>query len=294
MTHLLQLGELVRRRAGIVLGADKAYLIESRLAPLARRHGFADTAALAAAIEQAPAEPLLRAITEALTTNETSFFRDRRPFAQLAGLVLPRLLEARKAVRRLRLWSAAAATGQEAYSLAMCLDDLAGAVRGWQVAIVATDLSRAALERAASGRYSAFEVQRGLPPARLARHFKQDGEAWVIDERLRAMVDFRPLNLLDGCREVGGCDVVFLRNVLIYFDLATRRRVLEDVASLLPADGYLFLGGTETVLGVTDAFEPIAECPGCFRPTGGRKARPADAAPHCAPAIAGMQAVPSA
>lgn len=134
------------------------------------------------------------------------------------------------------------------------------------MSIIATDLSRAALERAASGRHTPFEVQRGLPPARVARHFERDGKAWVIDRRLKAQVEFRPLKLLEGCREIGRCDIVFLRNVLIYFDLETRRRVLDDVAAPLAPDGYLFLGGTETVLGVSDAFQPLPGRLGCFRP----------------------------
>ena len=264
---------IVRARAGIVLGADKAYLIESRLAAVARRLGFTGLDSLTEALRRAPPERLLAAITEALTINETSFFRDGRPFEQLAGLVLPRLIEARTGVRSLRIWSAAASTGQEAYSIAMCLDELRPPLSDWRLSTLGTDLSQAAVERAQDGRFSAFEVQRGLSPARIARHCRRSGDDWLIADRLKQLVTFARRNLLEGCRQLGRFDVIFLRNVLIYFDLETRRRVLEEVAGMLPDDGYLLLGGTETVLGVTDAFRALPEERGLFQPN--RRAEPA-------------------
>ncbi len=257
---------LVHARAGIVLGSDKAYLIESRLGSVARRHGFDSPAHLVSALRSSPGEQLLRAVTEALTTNETSFFRDGRPFDQLTGLVLPKLVAARAGERHLRIWSAAASTGQEAYSIAMCLDELAPRLGGWRFAILGTDIAESAISRAREGRYSAFEVQRGLTEAQLARHFSRVGDDWKISERLARMVDFRCLNLLDGGRQFGRFDVVFLRNVLIYFDLETRHRVLAEVRAVLADDGYLFLGGTETVLGVSDAFVTWPQARGIVRP----------------------------
>lgn len=257
---------LVHARAGIVLGSDKAYLIESRLGSVAGRLGFDSPARLVAALRTCPGEPLLRAVTEALTTNETSFFRDGRPFDQLTGLVLPKLVEARTGERRLRIWSAAASSGQEAYSIAMCLDELAPRLSGWRCSILGTDIAEAAISRAREGRYSAFEVQRGLTAARLARHFTRAGDDWKINERLARMVEFRCLNLLEGGRQFGRFDVVFLRNVLIYFDLQTRRRVLDEVRAVLADDGYLFLGGTETVLGVSNDFVAWPEARGIVRP----------------------------
>lgn len=259
---------IVRTRAGIVLGGDKAYLIESRLASVARRFGFTGLQALAEALRRAPTEPLLDAITEALTTNETSFFRDGRPFEQLTGIVLPRLIEARAAARSLRIWSAAASTGQEAYSIAMCLDELRPPLSGWRLSILGTDLAQAAVDRAQKGRYSAFEIQRGLSPDRLARHCRRDGDEWLIEDRLKALVSFTRRNLLDGCKQLGRFDVIFLRNVLIYFDVETRHRVLNEVAQMLPDDGYLVLGGTETVLGVTDMFQAMPEARGVFQLSG--------------------------
>ena len=257
---------LVHARAGIVLGADKAYLIESRLRSVAGRFGFADPARLLAALRSTPSEPLQCAVTEALTTNETSFFRDGRPFEQLRHLVLPELVAARAGRRQLRIWSAAASTGQEAYSIAMCLDELSPMLAGWQLSIVGTDIAEAAIARARRGRYSAFEVQRGLSEERLSRHFTPLGNDWQIDDRLATMVDFRCLNLLEGTRQLGRFDIIFLRNVLIYFDLDTRRRVLREIRAGLADDGCLFLGGTETVLGVSDAFVACPTARGIVRP----------------------------
>ena len=261
---------LVHARAGIVLGTDKAYLIESWLGSVARRLGFDGLAGLAAALRGTPGEPLLRAVTEALTTNETSFFRDARPFDQLRQLVLPELVAARADERALRLWSAAAATGQEAYSIAVCLDELQPQLEGWRLSIIGTDIAEAAINRARQGRCSTFEVQRGLTPAHLAHHFTRVGDDWQISERLARMVDFRCVNLLGRYRQLGRFDVVFLRNVLIYFDLETRRRVLGEVRAMLADDGYLLLGGTETVLGVSNAFVawPQARCIVRPAPTG--------------------------
>lgn len=258
---------LVHARAGIVLGADKAYLIESRLASVARRLGFAELAGLLAALRRVLSEPLLRAVTEAMTTNETSFFRDPRPFEQLEHAVLPQLVRTRADKRALRIWSAAASTGQETYSVAMCLDEFLPTLVGWNLALIGTDIAAAAIERAQVGRYSSFEVHRGLTEARLARHFTRTGRDWQVEARLARMVDFRCANLLLGCRELGRFDIVFLRNVLIYFDLETRRRVLAEVRAMLADDGYLFLGGTETVLGVSDAFTAWPAARGIVRPT---------------------------
>jgi len=276
---------LVHARAGIVLGADKAYLVESRLVSVARRFGFPELGSLVAALRRSPSEPLLRAVTAALTTNETSFFRDGRPFEQLQQRVLPQLLVARAEQRALRIWSAAASTGQEAYSIAMCLDELSAELGGWQLTIVGTDIAEAAIERARAGRYSAFEVQRGLDAERLSRHFTRVNNDWQIAARLARMVEFRHANLLEDCRALGRFDVIFLRNVLIYFDLDTRRRVLAAVRAMLADDGYLFLGGTETVLGVSDAFTAWPEGRGIVRPIGAGlvprapPARPAAAQP---------------
>jgi chemotaxis protein methyltransferase CheR len=192
-----------------------------------------------------------------MTTNESFFFRDGHPFESFRHEILPRLLASRAARRRIRIWSAACASGQEPYSLAMILADEAVRLAGWQVEIVATDLSTEILERARAGLYSHFEVQRGLPIQYLAKYFEPEGERWRIARPLREAIDFRPFNLLDDAASLGAFDVVFCRNVLIYFDEATKTRVLEGLARQMPGDGYLILGGAETVLGITDRFVPL-------------------------------------
>jgi chemotaxis protein methyltransferase CheR len=260
------LADLLKRRSGLVLGPDKAYLLESRLNPLARRLGHPDLDAMIAAMRLRPTEELLSAVTEAMTTNETLFFRDGRPFQQFADPILPRLIAARADRRRLRIWCAAASTGQEPYSVAMLIEEAAAKLSGWTIEILATDLSDDVLTRARNATYSQFEVQRGLPVQRLARFFRQHGTSWTLKEEVRRHVTFAKHNLLDDNRKLGQFDVVFCRNVLIYFDLEAKRRIIEQIASMLPRDGYLFLGGTETVLGITQAFEIVPEFRGIYVP----------------------------
>ncbi len=248
---------LVKERSGIVLTKEKSYLLESRLMPLARKRGLASLEDLVAAIRNKRDEPLIAAVTEAMTTNESSFFRDIRPFEIFRKVVLPELLEARAAKRCLRIWSAACSTGQEPYSIAICLREEADKLAGWRTEIIATDLSVEVLEKAKVGLYSQFEVQRGMPVQYLMKYFSQVNETWQIDPGIRAMVKFRPLNLLENFVGLGSFDVVFCRNVLIYFDNPTKKAVLEKIARVMPADGKLFLGGAETVIGVTNAFRPV-------------------------------------
>jgi chemotaxis protein methyltransferase CheR len=260
------LSRLVRERSGLILTRDKVYLLESRLMPVARKHGLKGLEDLVLTIRGRLDGPIVRDIVEAMTTNESLFFRDIKPFDQFRNLVLPRLLQARAARRSFRIWSAACSSGQEPYSLAMILDELQAKLAGWKVEIVATDLSNEILDRARAGIYSQFEVQRGLPVQYLIKHFKQDGDKWHIADKLKAMVTFRAFNLLEEMAALGHFDVVFCRNVLIYFDQATKGRVLAGVARLLPADGVLYLGGAETVLGVSDRFEPLPGERGIYRP----------------------------
>ena len=263
------IARLVHERSGLVLSRDKAYLVESRLNPVARRHRFKGVEALARAVRQDRDEALITEVTEAMTTNESSFFRDGRPFQQFRELVLPRLLARRARAECLRIWSAACAAGQEPYSLAMVLAEHAALLEGWDVEILATDLSREVLAKAEAGCYSQFEVQRGLPIDLLVRHFTQDHDRWQLDEDLRAMVSFQPFNLLDDPAGLGSFDVVFCRNVLIYFDEATKTRVLEGLAKRVADDGFLFLGGTESLLGLTDAFQAVPGQRGVYGPARG-------------------------
>ena len=260
------IAKLVYDRSGLVLTPDKSYLLESRLVPVARRHGLNGLDELARGLRTRSAQ-LISDTVEAMTTNESLFFRDVKPFEQFRKVVLPRLLETRGAKRSLRIWSAACSSGQEAYSLAMLLTEEGSRLDGWNIEIVGTDLSAQMVERARAGSYSQFEVQRGLPVQMLVKYFKQEGERWQIDARLRAMVKYREYNLLSDLSSLGTFDVIFCRNVLIYFDQATKARVLDQVARRLPPDGVLFLGGAETVLGVTDRFEPVPGERGIYRLT---------------------------
>ena len=248
---------LVKDRSGLVLTPDKVYLLESRLSPVARKHGMKGLADLVQALRLRPDPKLVQDVTEAMTTNESLFFRDMKPFDLFKNLVLPRLMEARGAKKTLRIWSAACSSGQEPYSLAILLRELGAKVQGWRFEIVATDLSNEMVERARAGLYSQFEVQRGLPIQLLVKYFKQEGDRWRIDAGLKSTITFRPFNLLEDMRSLGQFDVVYCRNVLIYFDQPTKARVLDNVAGQLAGDGVLFLGGAETVLGVTTRFEPV-------------------------------------
>ena len=257
---------LLKERSGLVLTRDKAYLLESRLLPVARRRSMKSLDDLVAALRGRPDGELVRDVVEAMTTNESFFFRDIKPFDQFRDFILPQLVKTRAARRSIRIWSAACSSGQEPYSLAMILTEQKARLQGWNIEIIATDLSTEILEKAQAGTYSQFEVQRGLPIQLLVKYFKQQGDRWQIDPAIRGMVRFRCLNLLDDFTQFGQFDVVFCRNVLIYFDQATKATVLERMSRILPADGFLYLGGAETVMGITDKFQSLAEQRGIYCP----------------------------
>ncbi len=249
---------LLRTGSGLAIGPDKTYLLENRLGPVLKKHGIDSLDILAAKLRPVThggmPGGLEQDVIEAMTTNESFFFRDDKPFTHFRNHALPRLLAARGPGSKLRIWSAAASTGQEAYSLAMILAENQMALAGRSCEIIGTDISREALGRAQEGLYTQFEVQRGLPITHLVKYFRKEGAQWRIAENLRQMVQFRSFNLLGDLRSIGHCDVVFCRNVLIYFDQPTKARVLEAIARQMPSDGVLYLGGAETVLGITDAF----------------------------------------
>lgn len=251
------LAGLLRQRSGLVLTPDKAYLLESRLMPVARKWKLKGLDELAANLRTRREESLLRDVTEAMTTNESSFFRDQKPFDLFRSVVLPAMLTSRASRRQFRIWSAACSSGQEAYSIAMMLCDEAARLRGWTVEIVGTDLSAEMIDRARNGLYTQFEVQRGLPITLLVKHFKQTGDRWQISQQLRDMVSFKEYNLLQDLTPLGQFDVVFCRNVLIYFDQPTKEKVLLQVARVMAGDGFLYLGGAETVFGITERFKPL-------------------------------------
>jgi chemotaxis protein methyltransferase CheR len=260
------LRNLLKTRSGLVLGADKHYLVESRLLPVVRKAGLTDLAGLVVKLKGANVEPLIVEVVEAMTTNETFFFRDRIPFDHFRESIMPSLLAARARERRIRIWCAAASTGQEPYTLAICLKEMGKTLAGWNVEIVATDISMEALEKAKSGIYSQFEVQRGLPIMMLVKYFTQVGELWQLTPELRGMVQLKPFNLLQDLTRLGTFDVVFCRNVLIYFDQPTKTDVLERMARVIAPDGYLALGAAETVVGLTDSFKPFVDKRGIYAP----------------------------
>jgi chemotaxis protein methyltransferase CheR len=248
--------DLVRRESAIVLQPGKEYLVEARLLPVARQMGLPDVGKLVETVRMRPDLESTRKIVEALTTNETSWFRDGDPFTALTSTVLPQLLAARGPVDRLQIWSAACSSGQEPYTIAMLLEDaLPGAAS--RVSITATDLSREMVERTKAGRFSQLEVNRGLPAPMLVRHFTRAGNEWEVAPALRRMVTVSECNLAAPLPRMGPFDVVYLRNVLIYFDLPTKQSILRRVRELMRPDGWLFLGAAETTLGVDDSWERV-------------------------------------
>ncbi len=255
---------LLKQRSGLLLSKDKIYLLESRLLPVARKWGLKSLDELASSVRSRRDEPLLRDITEAMTTNESSFFRDTKPFDQFRKHLLPNFISSRKSKSQLRLWSAASSSGQEAYSLAMILAEEGAKMPGWRLEIIGTDLSGEMVERAKSGIYTQFEVQRGMPITQLVKFFTQQNDKWQINQQLRQMVQFREMNLLGDYGSLGLFDVIFCRNVLIYFDPPTKTQVLSRIAAHLAPDGILYLGGAETVLGVSDKFRPFKSLPGAY------------------------------
>jgi chemotaxis protein methyltransferase CheR len=260
------LRKLLKERSGLMLSADKQYLIESRLLPIARRIGVPHLADLVVKLKAPGSEPLIVDVVEAMTTNESFFYRDKVPFDQFREVIVPSLIKARAAQRRIRIWCAAASTGQEPYSLAMILKEMAVPLAGWRTEIIATDISNEVLEKARAGLYSQFEVQRGLPIQMLMKYFTQAGETWQISPEIKAMVQYRPLNLLSDFGHLGKFDVVFCRNVLIYFDQETKIGVFERLARVTETDGYLVLGAAETVVGLTEVFKPLADRRGLYVP----------------------------
>ena len=259
------ISKLIKSRSGLVLTPDKVYLLESRLMPVARKRGIKGLAELIALMRTRPDERLAAEMTEAMTTNESFFFRDTKPFDQLRDIVLPHILRARAARRRLRIWCAAASSGQEPYSICMVLKELGAKVAGWKIDIVGTDLSNEILEKARNGLYTQFEVQRGLPVQLLVKYFEKKDDMWQISSELRHMVQYRTFNLLHDMRSLGQFDIVFCRNVLIYFDQPTKADVLARIAAQMPDDGFLHLGGAETVLGISEKFRSLGAQRGIYQ-----------------------------
>jgi chemotaxis protein methyltransferase CheR len=285
------LRKFLKERSGLDLSSDKQYLVESRLIPLARRAGLSGIGELVQKMKGSGSEALVSDVVEAMTTNETFFFRDRIPFESLQEIILPMMLQARASRRVLRIWCSASSTGQEPYSIAMCLKEISSRLAGWRIEILATDLSHAVLEKSKAGIFSQFEVQRGLPIQMLVKHFTQVGELWQINADIRAMVQHRQLNLLQDFSHLGTFDVIFCRNVLIYFDQDTKAGIFDRLARVIETDGVLALGAAESVVGISDAFRPYPERRGFYRPNASRAVRAGVAAmiPH-APGVAAAPA----
>jgi chemotaxis protein methyltransferase CheR len=248
--------QLVRREAAIVLAPGKEYLVEARLIPVARAVGAAGVGDFLADLQRRPNPLHQRKIIDALTTNETSWFRDREPFMALNDVVLPELVKTRATQRKVRFWSAASSSGQEAYSLAITLQEQLPV--GWSYEIMGSDISTEMVARAEAGQYSQVEVNRGLPASQLVQYFERAGAHWRIAPILRRNVSFKLMNLTAPLPPMPQFDVIFLRNVLIYFDVATKKAVLKNVARLLRPDGWLFLGAAETTIGIDDNYERVA------------------------------------
>ena len=263
------LRKLLKERSGLDLSADKQYLIESRLLPLSRKSGLSGISELVQKMKDGSIA-IIGQVVEAMTTNETFFFRDKVPFDHFRDSIMPEILKARAGRKSIRIWCAAGSTGQEPYSLAMCLKDMSAAMAGWRIEIIATDLSQEVLEKSKAGIYSQFEVQRGLPIQMLVKYFKQIGEMWQVNADIRAMIQHRQLNLLHDFSQLGVFDVIFCRNVLIYFDQDTKINVFNRLAKTTEPDGFLVLGAAETVVGLTDVFKPFPERRGLYRPNAAR------------------------
>jgi chemotaxis protein methyltransferase CheR len=256
---------LLHKRSGLFLTEDKKYLLEARLLPISREVGGTTITDLVALLRRGATEELLRQVTEAMTTNESMFFRDNRPFEQLKEVILPALKEKTSLSKRLRIWNAACSNGQEPYSVAMTLLEEQYKMAGYGYEILATDLDTQVLKKARDGIYSQFEVQRGMPIQLLLKYFtKLDNANWQLKDDVRRMVQFQQNNLLHNFSSMGKFDVIMCRNVLIYFDDAHKRDVLERLAECLQPHGYLFLGASETVLGLTDKLRTVASARGVF------------------------------
>ena len=256
------LQDYVYRKSGIVLAEDKKYLMDARLGPVVKKAGFQTVADLCNLLRgvsgsagTGQAEAMKREVINAMTTNETFFFRESAQYDALRHQVIPSIMAQRKDSRRLRFWSAAASTGQEAYSLAMLLSDMG--MNGWNVQIAATDLNEVVLERAKAARYLQIEVKRGLTSSQLLRYFDRVGTEWQLKDEVRRMVQFEQLDLRQSLRSRGPFDIIFCRNVLIYFDLETKRRILDEMRGALYPGGYLLLGGAETTINIDDRFRRV-------------------------------------
>lgn len=260
--------DLLKKRSGLALTAEKAYLLESRLTPIARAQGCQDLAALVQKLKLNPPAALLTEITEAMTTNESSFFRDSKPFDDFKNIVMPEVMKQAGSRHKIRLWSAACSTGQEAYTLGVTwLEEVAPKNPGWQFEMIGSDLAQKVVDKAKEGHYSQFEVQRGMPIKLLLKYFKpQPDTTWIVGDQVKSLVKFQTANLLESYASLGKFDIVFCRNVLIYFDEPTKAKVIDQICNSLEPRGYLYLGSTEVIMESNKArLDLVPECRGVYR-----------------------------
>jgi chemotaxis protein methyltransferase CheR len=248
---------LLQERSAVVLEPGKQYLVESRLAPLLRQLQLNSLGELIQRLRAQPYNGLYTQVVEALVTTETSFFRDLAPFEALRKVVLPELIRKRQSERRLSIWCAASSTGQEPYSVALLLRESFPELAGWNISLLASDISRDVLARAREGRYNQIEVNRGLPASVLVKYFRQHGPSWTLAEDVRRAVEFREINLARAWPALPRMDLVLLRNVMIYFDVPTKKDILGRLSRVLQPDGYLLLGGAETTFNLDDSYRRI-------------------------------------
>jgi len=263
--YFLYVRDLLKERSGLVVTAQKLYLLETRLLPLVHRYGYHSIDDMISTLQSSHNESLAVDIAEAMNTHESLFFRDVKPFEFFQSTIIPELLQRRAAKKSFRIWCAACSTGQEPLSLAMVLAEEAERLKGWNVEIVATDVSHSVLKKAKEGRFSQFEVQRGLPVQKLLKHFIQEGDTWKVNNDLLQKIQFKHLNLLDAPYRLGKFDMMFCRNVLIYFDLKTKSQVMTHLSKCVEDDGILFLGSSESTIGITDEFCPVRAGQGVYK-----------------------------
>ncbi len=257
---------LVREHSALAIEPGKEYLVESRLDPLARQEGFPSFQQMVKSLRVGPFGDLHRKVVEAMTTNETTFFRDGRVFRMIGKSILPALVAERSSQRSLNIWCAACSTGQEPYSIAMLVREHRPSLDGWHIRIVGSDMSRDVVARARAGRYTQMEVNRGLPANLLVKYFEQHGSTWELRREIRQMVEFHEVNLIQSWPRLPSMQLVLMRNVLIYFGMETRKAMLEKAGRLMDSGGYLLLGGSETTMNLDDSFEPVSfEGAVCFQ-----------------------------
>lgn len=256
--------DFLKKRSGIILDESKQYLLESRLMPIARKHGKDGLLDLVQDIRSGSSKPVLDDIVDAMTTNETSFLRDGKPFQRFQDFIIPYLAKKRGSGHKVKLWSAACSSGQEPYTLAILSQEMGAKMNNMTMDILATDLSGEILDKARAGLYSQFEVQRGLPITMLVKYFTQEDSSYRLKDDIRNMVNFKPFNLLESYTSFGKFDIIFCRNVLIYFDAATKKDILERLADQIAPDGFLLLGSAETVIGITDKWRPLPSYNGLY------------------------------